>query len=322
MAQKRGRSWSDQGSRERQRRVEERASVKEQRESYKIERIRRLVEQGFTEDDLDDRRERYYCMKEHPGRFCRLCNPRADGDDNEGLSDEEAEISSSWSDGSASSDGDSSLTYSEIWRTEGEERRVVQYMEDKIKVVESITTQLKAVVNDQPTEKPPIGGLKGEWTLYNLDVCPKQYEPHGEYYRLIVSEAAIKGELLGHDIRSWPHKTFIEWSIKDNDGDIMPFTLPTHASLEPVPIKLMISTDDVPAEIVFLGNDCLWIRVPESIVYPNKNNSQPQSSQTIEFAGIRTTEADIERNRQRRLEETRKAHSPRAPIAASMCRWN
>jgi len=182
-------------------------------------------------------------MKEHPGRFCSQCNPKAEEDNDEGLSDEDAEMSDSWSDSTASSFDDRSLTYSEIWYMEEEKNKVTKYIKGKIEAVGEATTRLKTLVADQHAGKPPIGGLRGEWTLYNLDVCPKRYEPTGEYYRLTVSEAA--------------------------------FPFPSHASLEPVSIRLMTTrSDDVPAEIVFLGNDCLWLRVPRAIVYPNQT-SQP-----------------------------------------------
>lgn len=52
----------------------------------------------------------------------------------------------------------------------------------------------------------------------------------------------------------------MEWLIKDDGGDILPFPLLTYASLELIPIRLLIAaSDDVPAEIVFLGNNCLWL---------------------------------------------------------------
>jgi len=234
--------------------MKKRAEARRRREDYKLERVRALIEQGFTKDHLDERRDRYYCMKEHPGRLCSQCNPRANEEDDEDLSDEEAEISDSWSDEEAVDDEDESLTYSEIWYTEEEKDQVVKYIKDKIEAVDAATARLKTLVHDQQAGKPAIGGLRGEWTLYNLDVCPKRYEPTGEYYRLTVSEAVVKGELVNQDrIRHPPHETFIEWLIKDAGGDIIPFPFPTHASLEPVPIRLMTTaSDDVPAEIVFL----------------------------------------------------------------------
>ena len=116
MGQKRRRSWTG-GDSEGQKRFKNRAALKKEREEYMIGRIRELIEQGLTRTDWDERRERHECMKEHPERFCCLCNPRADGDDDEddgeGLSDEEADMSDSWRDGSAS-DGENSPTYSAI----------------------------------------------------------------------------------------------------------------------------------------------------------------------------------------------------------------
>lgn len=172
MVQKRGRSWNDEDSSRQKRFKERQASIKKQREDYKTERIRELVEAGFTEEDLDERRERYYCMKEHPGRFCSACNPHAkesgaeesdaNEGDNEGLSDEEAEISDRWSDTSRDSSLDfyenRSRTYSEIWHTEAEKYQVGQEIEAMIRIVGATATRLKAFINEKPTEKPPIGG--------------------------------------------------------------------------------------------------------------------------------------------------------------------
>ena len=118
-----------------------------------------MVAEGLTKCDLDERRERYLCMKRHPGRYCRDCNPRANnidlnkasntenekckekpsvseneesGDEDEdedaevALSDESADISDCWSDGSDESDGSNESggvwarlpTYNEIWYEE------------------------------------------------------------------------------------------------------------------------------------------------------------------------------------------------------------
>lgn len=103
MPQKRKRAWLVEDSRAHGR-IKKQAEARKQREAYKLERTRALVEQGLTKYQLDERRDRYYCMKEHPARFCGQCNPRADVEDNEGLSDEEAGMSDSWSDGTASDD--------------------------------------------------------------------------------------------------------------------------------------------------------------------------------------------------------------------------
>lgn len=325
MPQKRKRTWSVEDSRAHGR-IKRQAEARKLREAFKLERVRTLVEQGLTKDHLDKRRDRYYCMEEHPGRFCGQCNPRGDEEDNEGLSDEEAEMSDSWSDGTASDDDNQSLTYSELWYNEEQRDKVVKYIKDKIQAVDSATTRLKRLVDDPQAEEPPVGGLKGEWTLYNLDVCPKRYEPTGEYFRLTVSEAAVKGELVNPDrIRNPPYETFIEWLIKDDGGDILPFPLPTHASLEPIPIRLMTGASDrVSGEIVFLRNDCLWFRVPRSIVYPSEPCRFETTFPLIEFAGVRQTEADIEEMRGKRektAQEWKRANSPKRFIAASLCGW-
>jgi hypothetical protein len=354
---------------------EQRVRDRKERELYKLARIRELLEQGLTKDDLDERRERYLCMKEHPGRFCSQCNPRAEEDegfsdeeddeslsdeedeegpndreddgspndakdqrglsdekncrgpsnekDHGGLSDEEAELDASWSDGTCSSGGNRSPTYSELWYREEEKIEATKYIKDRIAVVDAAAAQLKALLDTQVSAKPPISGLKGKWDLYNLDVCPKRQEPTGEYYRLIVSKEGAEGQLPSRDsMTKEPYKTFIQWLIKDSGGDIVPFQFPAHASLQAVPIQLIIWTArDVPAEIMFLGNDCLRLRVPRSIVYLKEYEQDGHSAQMVEFAGIRETEADIAKWKKLREEERARRHSsPSDTIAASFHR--
>ena len=90
-----------------------------------------------------------------------------------------------------------------------------------------------------------------------------------------------------------PFDSYIDLAIGNINGDITPFTLPSHPSLKAIPIGLMIEQDeDVPAEIVFLGSDCLRFRAPRSTLLP-ENPKTPNS--TIEFAGLRETEAEIEK---------------------------
>ncbi|KIW36214.1 uncharacterized protein PV06_11508 [Exophiala oligosperma] len=134
MPQKRKRAWLVEDSRAHGR-IKKQAEARKQREAYKLERTRALVEQGLTKYQLDERRDRYYCMKEHPARFCGQCNPRADVEDNEGLSDEEAGMSDSWSD--------------------DERDKVVKYIKGKIQAVDSAATRLKMFFDDPQAEKPP-----------------------------------------------------------------------------------------------------------------------------------------------------------------------
>ena len=243
-------------------------------------------------------------MEEHPGRLGSQRNPRANEESDEGFSDEDIGMS------------ETSSEFRER-REEEEQEEVTRYITDMIEVVNTATTRLRTLVDDEQSKRP-IGGLRGRWELYNLEVCPKTFEPTGEYFRLIVSKEAAEGQLPVRDRRRYsPFESFIQWSIKEEDGGIVPFRFPTKASLEPVPIRLSTgASDDVPAEIIFLGNDCLWFRVPRSIVYPDESGRGRRSLSMIEFAGIRETEADIEERKRKRNRP-----SPRNSFAASLCGW-
>jgi hypothetical protein len=258
-------------------------------------------------------------MKNHPGRYCRDCNPRAeDGDEEgtEGYSNEDAELSESWSDGSGSSGDGCSATYSELLDEREEVAEATKYLEDKVAVVDAVAANLQAAVDNSKSAAIPVGELQGKWTLYNLDICPKTSWPTSEYYQLWVSQSATEGNLL--DRRQLPQeafKSFIEWMIKEARGDIQPFLLPQHASLERIPILLIrYKEDDVPADITFLGDDCLRLRVPRSIIFPAESRGTAGHEPMIEFAGIRWTEADeAARKAQLESERQRRARSPGTP---------
>jgi hypothetical protein len=298
----------------------QRQEARKQRKEYKLKRI-----EGFTKDDLERRRDIYDCMKGHLGRYYRYCNPRtedgiedgredysdeadtegdSDEEGTESYSDEEAELSESWSDGTESSAGGRSATYSELLYEREEVAEVTKYIKDKIAVVDTVATNLQVTINKLQLAAVPVGDLQGEWTLYNLDICPKTFELTGEYYRLWVSPSATKGKLL--DQRKPPQKefeAFIDWMIKDTGGDIKPFLLPQHASLERIPILLIgCGEDDVPVDITFLGDNCLRLRVPRSIIFPAESRHVVGYELMIEFAGIRRTEAD-KAARKARLED-------------------
>ncbi|KAF2463816.1 uncharacterized protein BDR25DRAFT_307583 [Lindgomyces ingoldianus] len=295
----------------------QRQEARKQRKKYKLERIK-----GFTKDDLDHRRDIYYCMKDHPGRYCRECNPRAEDGDEEGTedySDEKAELSESWSDGTESSDGGRSATYSELLDEREEVAEATKYIEDKVAVVDAVAANLQAAIDNSKPVAIPVGDLQGEWTLYNSDICPKTLGPTCEYYRLWVSPSATEGNLL--DRRQLPQEAsepFIDWMIKETGGDIKPFLLPQYVSRERIPILLVRhGEDDVPADITFLGDDCLRLRVPRSIIFPAEFRRTVGHELMIEFAGIRWTEADLA-VRKARLEDGERQRRARSPGTPSM----
>ena len=102
---------------------------------------------------------------------------------------------------------------------------------------------------------------------------------------------------------------FIEWTIGDEQGDIVPFRLPSHPSLEAVSVSLMMwRGEDVPAEIVFLGSDCLQFRALRSVLF-SKEPGKP--GEMMVFAGLRRTETEIAREKAQVREHNRRDSSPR-----------
>jgi hypothetical protein len=106
--------------------------------------------------------------------------------------------------------------------------------------------------------------------------------------------------------------------IKETGGDIQPFPLPQYASRERIPILLIRhGEDDVPADITFLGDDCLRLRVPRFIIFPAESRCTVGHEQMIEFAGLRWTEADAAA-RKARLEDEKRQRRARSPGTPSM----
>lgn len=323
---------------------------REERETYKRQRVRRLIDEGEAKVHFNERRERYHCMKDHPGKYCSECNPRRhdpvpdhaccedDIDENDevpvycqvcdtymALSDEEAEMSDSWSDKGSDWGREPSPTYSDLWWDEEEKDEVTESIKRSIERVNAAHKALQASLESEPSQKVKIGGLVGRWTLYNLKVCPKTWEGTDERYRLEFSKAAASRQVprQNRSKASWDHPSFIRWEIGMAIGDTAPFQIPEHASLNSIPIVLFRSEKrhhiDIHAEITFLGSDCLRLRVPRSIVYPDGIESNDKKSEPmIEFAGLRWTEQDQEKAKQAeakiRAELARKnAYSPRSP---------
>ena len=115
-------------------------------------------------------------------------------------------------------------------------------------------------------------------------------------WRVLPADRERRGrqwELLGRDrVANPPYNTFSEWHVKYVGSDIMPFQFPDYASLEPIPIRLiMAASGDIPTEIVFLCIDCPRLRVIGSIVYPNEPSRYEKPSLVVAFAGVREKKA-------------------------------
>ena len=299
----------------------QRKSTLQEREECKRDRVQRMIDEGITKEDWE-------CMQDHPGKYCNDCNPRIkytavaeqlkikewlensnsdeadeDSEDIENDDDEEgyvmADLSEPWSDTSSEHWTDyfysptPSLTCSQIFDEKAREAAVVEHWNFSIERVDKVADRLEAL--DYETLKDaPIGGLRGRWYLYSLDHQPYSLDEASFYSRLDFTDDAVEGRLPSRErMTKSPFDSYIDLAIGNINGDITPFTLPSHPSLKAIPIGLMIGQDeDVPAEIVFLGSDCLRFRAPRSTLFP-KNPGTPGS--TIEFAGLRETEAEIEK---------------------------
>ena len=259
-------------------------------------------------------------------RYCSACNPHPNeasidepkgkkGNDDNGEEDdrqddensnhaesdgdttyEEADLSEPWSDGSYSSGGGHSPSYSEIFTEEEEERKLIDLWKEEIAKVDAVTNRLKKL-DIEILKGSSIGGLRGMWDLYNMEVRPISPDGAGFCCRLDITKDAVEGRLPSLErMTNSPFDQFIEWAILDEQGDITPFQLPSHPSLEAIPITLMVGlVHDVPAEIVFLGGDCLLFRIPRSTIFPEESRRTGSIDKMIEFAGLRETEADCER---------------------------
>jgi len=85
----------------------------------------------------------------------------------------------------------------------------------------------------------------------------------------------------------------MSWQLKHRDGAVLPFQLPANASLVPIPVTLSLGkrVRENPAEIVFLGSDCMRLRVRRGLVLDDDGWTS-KGGEMMEFAGIRVWERD------------------------------
>ena len=236
------------------------------------------------------------------------------------LSDGEPELSDSWSDHSNTSCGEHSMTYKYIWSIEEDKVKALESIKETVAHVDAAALRLEKLTSEQPERLVPFGGLKGTWHLWNVDVCPWTFEPTEKYYRLIIANRAVDRSKKPHtrwrlDKKKLPYAMFIQWDIGFDSGGIIPFAIPVHASMEHVSIELQKFGGNVPVQITFLGDDCLRIRVPGSLLQDERLENKVDADSIVEFAGCRVTEAFLE-ERGRRAEQ--RPPSPRNSIAMSM----
>ena len=288
-----------------------------------------MIDEGITKEDWE-------CMQEHPGKYCNECNPRTkhvevgkqprakhetensdSEDEDEASKDEESEdneegyvtadLSEPWSNSSETSDW-ATPTYEQIFDEKQAEAAVIEYWSFRIARVDAVVNRLEAL-DPETLSDTPIGGLRGKWYLYSLDHRPSRLDQASFYNRLEVSDDAVEGRIPSRErMTKSPYVSFIEWAIGDKHGVIAPFQLPSRPSLEAISIGLMRGgKEDAPAEIVFLGSDCLLFRAPRSILFP----VQPgRADPMIEFAGLRRTEAEIAREKDARRISRERDTSP------------
>lgn len=77
---------------------------------------------------------------------------------------------------------------------------------------------------------------------------------------------------------------------RQHDGNISYFSLPTHASLTPIPIEFSRSGWGFDSEIILLGSGHMKLRLPEAIFLNDEDEEADDESfaRMIEFVGIRT----------------------------------
>ena len=182
-----------------------------------------------------------------------------------------------------------SPTYTDLWRQEFKEREVIKYLKANIAFVDAAASELQALMNNRQPLKIPTGSLRGDWDLYNLDICEKIIFSC-ECYRLTIFGSTLDGE---PDWENTQDQTFFMlWAIKNAGGSIIPFQLPVNASLDPIPILLDEKSTAIPAAITLLGKDYLRLRVPRSVIFANEAEAVGNPAEMLEFAGRK-----INRNR-------------------------
>ena len=158
----------------------------------------------------------------------------------------------------------------------------------------------------------------------------QRFKDHDRYgmLRLEITDEAVTGELLGKG-RSFfrtgevPLEAFMQWTFMDEYCGIVPFKLPTCASLKAIPAILNHTVEgvargglDVKCEIIFLGDNFLRLRVPavSSIGSPFNGRSDGM----IEFGGARRDLGKI----QAWSDRSATPPSPRDSMAMRMNGWS
>lgn len=147
------------------------------RNAYKIERLQEAIKAGVTKDAIAERQQWANCVniRFQPGKYCSQCNPC-------GYSDEEADISNTWS------DGEESFNYSVLW--EGAEHAVAETkrLQQKVAIVDHAAAR---IVKRQRKGKRAkrVGNLTGTWDLYNVEEYPVSRDWYeSEWYRIRITE--------------------------------------------------------------------------------------------------------------------------------------
>ena len=233
------------------------------------------------------------CKKSHPGGYCQEC---ALGEAKKGANHEYDD-----GDENDSSERSSSAEENDSMGNDWDEIEDEVDMDDLFKNVNAKLDAAAAKIEESTAKKLgriPIGLLSGRWDLWHLD--EQRFKDHDRYgmLRLEITDEAVTGELLGKG-RSFfrtgevPLEAFMQWTFMDEYCGIVPFKLPTCASLKAIPAILNYAVEgvargglDVKCEIIFLGDNLLRLRVPAASSIGSLFNGG--SDGMIEFGGERT----------------------------------
>lgn len=76
----------------------------------------------------------------------------------------------------------------------------------------------------------------------------------------------------------------MQLQLRLNYGGVVPFQLPIHASLAPIPVTCSMLGDDVSAQTTFLGDGCMRVRVPRALL-GKEGKIDGNCDEMMEFAG-------------------------------------
>ncbi|KAH8590772.1 hypothetical protein B0O99DRAFT_598800 [Bisporella sp. PMI_857] len=170
----------------------------------------------------------------------------------------------------------------------------IRFVRGQIAIVDAAASQVDKAVKNKAS-KIPLGDLKGTYNLWNDGFDNEVVENYGILgfrYVICISDAAVNGRFLGKpreffNMGDPPLEDFMQWQMVEESGGFFPFKLPSYASRTPIPITLDDHPNEIKAEIVFLGDGCLRLRLPNVSSLGDVLNLAAGEDGMIEFAGVK-----------------------------------